>query len=39
MVGLVIVGKADANLDAARDVKQPKKAAARFEALFSGLEG
>lgn len=38
MVGLVVVGNKDANLDAVRDLKQPKKAEARFETLFADLE-
>lgn len=38
MVGLVVVGNKDANLDAVRGLKQPKKAEARFEALFADLE-
>jgi len=37
MVGLVVVGDAPANLDAAKAVKNPKPAQARFDADFAQL--
>lgn len=39
MVGLVVVGNKEANLEAAQALKQRGKAAKRFETLFAGLNG
>jgi len=37
MVALVVVGDAPANLEAIKEIKQPKKAHERFEAAFAEL--
>lgn len=39
MVGLVVVGNGEANVESAAALKQPGKAAQRFAALFAALEG